>query len=105
MTNSSRPSASTGRSILHSLHAYSSIVILRTETFVCRFVPNTPTIAAHLDAFRPVGPASIRPTAHLNGTVVDDDVFVDGVIMAEATAMSSIEKPELYMALCLPACG
>ncbi len=54
------------------------MVVFLFETLLWRFIPKTAPVAAHLDRFGPVATATVGPTGYFDGTVVDDDCFVDG---------------------------
>ena len=53
--------------------------IFRTHLIVRRFIPDTAAIAANFDTLRPMPSTTVSPAAHVDGTIVDDDGFVDGM--------------------------
>ena len=54
------------------------MVVFFTKALVWCFVPDTTPVATDFNSFRPMPATAVCPTPHFDGSIVNDDRFVDG---------------------------
>lgn len=80
------------------------MVVFLTEALVGRFVPHTAPVATYFYSFRPMPATTVRPTAQVDSSIMNDDRFVDGaddgrgdghVLNGEAGTVCGVVFPSL----------